>query len=114
MRGSKQWFNVGKNWAILKARVLAILFLTQPDWIKWVSATLASNVDLCLSPPNWLGWMKFFEIKWNWSWLLMTFLISFPIILSRMMGQKDLEESYNSLLGLDMTMDVEVLKWEGQ
>jgi len=40
----------------------------------------------------------------------MTFSISFPIVLSRMMDLKDLEKSYNSLLGLGMMMDIEVLK----
>ena len=36
------------------------------------------------------------------------------MILSRTIGLKDLEESYNFLLGLEMTMNVDVLKWEGQ
>jgi len=58
--------------------------------------------------------MKLFEIEWNWSQSPMTFSISFPIVLSRMMDLKDLEKSYNSLLGLGMMMDIEVLKWEDQ
>jgi len=31
-----------------------------------------------------------------------------------MIGWKDLGESYNALLGLGMTMVVDVLKWDGQ
>ena len=44
----------------------------------------------------------------------MTFSMSFPMVLSRTICLKDLEELYNSLLGLEITMDVDVLKWEGQ
>ena len=44
----------------------------------------------------------------------MTFSMSFPMVLSRTISLKDLEELYNSLLGLEITMDVDVLKWEGQ
>ena len=40
--------------------------------------------------------------------------MSFPIVLRRMMGLKDFRESYDSLLGLRMTMDIEILKWKGQ
>ena len=32
------------------------------------------------------------------------------MVLSRMMDLKDFGESYNSLLGLEITMDVEILK----
>ena len=58
--------------------------------------------------------MKLLEIEWNWRCSPITFSISFPMILSRTIGLKDLEESYNFLLGLEMTMNVDVLKWEGQ
>jgi len=44
----------------------------------------------------------------------MTFSISFPKVLRRIMGLKDLEESYNSLLGLGMIIIDEVLKCKGQ
>ena len=40
--------------------------------------------------------------------------MSFPMVLSKSIGLKDLGESYDSLLGLGITMDVDVLKWEGQ
>jgi len=96
---------------MLKARVLVILFLIQSDWIKWVSMTLVSDINLCLSPLNWLGWIKLFKIEWNWSQLLMTFLISFSMVLSRTMSLKDLEELYDSL---DMKMNIEVLKCKDQ
>jgi len=44
----------------------------------------------------------------------MTFSISLPIVLSKTMGRKDLEESYNDLLGLEMIMDEDLLKCIGQ
>ena len=40
--------------------------------------------------------------------------MSFPIVLRRMIGLKDFRELYDSLLGLKMTMDIEILKWKGQ
>ena len=58
--------------------------------------------------------MKFFEIDWNCNLLLITFLISLPIILSKTIGLKALGEPYNSLLGLEMIMDIETLKCAGQ
>jgi len=58
--------------------------------------------------------MKLLEIEWNWRCSPITFSMSFPMILSRTIGLKDLGESYNFLLGLEMTMNVNVLKWEGQ
>jgi len=50
----------------------------------------------------------------NWSLLLITFLMSFPRVLKRMMGQKVLGESYEALLGLGITMVMDCLKWIGQ
>ena len=44
----------------------------------------------------------------------MTFLISFPNILRRTIGLKDLGELYDSLLGFGMTIVIEVLKWKDQ
>jgi len=44
----------------------------------------------------------------------MTFLISFPIMLSSTIGQKDLGVLYDSLLGLGMTTNVAILNWKGQ
>jgi len=44
----------------------------------------------------------------------MTFLISFSKLLRRIMGLKDLGESYNSLLGLGMIIVDEVLKCKDQ
>lgn len=114
MRGSMWWFSDGKNWMMLKARVLVILFLTYSDWIKWVSATSTSVINLCLRLSNWLGWIKLLEIKWNWRRSLMTFLMSLSMVLRRIMGLKDFKKLYNSLLGLGIIMDVEVLKWEDQ
>jgi len=44
----------------------------------------------------------------------MTFLISLPIVLRRTMGLIDLGESYDFLLGLGITIIVEILKCDGQ
>lgn len=44
----------------------------------------------------------------------MTFLMSLPIVLSNMMGLNALEESYSSLLGLEIIIDVETLEYVGQ
>ena len=43
----------------------------------------------------------------------MTFSMSLPIVLSKTMGQKDLGESYNDLLGLGMIIDKDLLKCIG-
>jgi len=40
--------------------------------------------------------------------------MSLLIVLRKTMGLKDLEESYNSLLGLGMIMEVDVLKYDNQ
>ena len=86
-------------------------FLFDPFWMKCVRVMFVSNIDLCFKPPNWLGWIKLFEIKWNWSLSPMNFLMSFPKVLRSMIG---LKESYDSLLGFGMIMDVNILKWDGQ
>jgi len=39
--------------------------------------------------------------------------MSLSIVLRRIMGLKDLEDSYDSLLDLDMIMEVDVLKCDG-
>jgi len=39
--------------------------------------------------------------------------MSLSIVLRRIMGLKDLEDSYNSLLDLDMIIEVDVLKCDG-
>ena len=62
-----------KNWAILNAKVLVARFLTYLAWIRWVRTTPASVVEHCFSPPSWQEWMKFLEINWNWSLLLIAF-----------------------------------------
>ena len=43
----------------------------------------------------------------------MTFSISFPNVLSKTMGWKDLGESYDSLFGFGMTIVVDDLKYNG-
>ena len=89
-RVRRQWLRDGKNWAILKARVLVVLFFIHPEWIVWVSATPASEVNLNLRPPSWLEWMKLFLTTWNWSLSAITFSMSFPRVFKRTMGWKDL------------------------
>jgi len=44
----------------------------------------------------------------------MTFSMSLPIVLSKIIGLKALGELYDSLLDLEMMMDVETLKCKGQ
>ena len=58
--------------------------------------------------------MKLLDIMWNWSLLPITFSISFPRVLRRIIGLKDLGESYNALLGLEITIIINILKWLGQ
>jgi len=84
-RVRRWWLRDGKNWAILKARVLVVLFFTHLERIAWVSTAFASEVDLNLRPPSWLGWMKSFLTTWNWSLLAITFSMSFPRVFKRTM-----------------------------
>ena len=93
-----------------KAKVLVALPLTQPDRTMWVSAMPASEVDLNLRPPSWLGWMKLLEATENWSRSAMTFLMSLPRVLRRTIGQKAFGLSYDGLFGLDMIIVVDILK----
>jgi len=44
----------------------------------------------------------------------MTFLINFPKVLSKMIGLKDLGESYDALFSLGIIIVVKILKWAGQ
>ena len=44
----------------------------------------------------------------------MTFSISFPIVFSNTIGQKDLGESYTTLLGFGMTINKDAIKCKGQ
>ena len=90
------------------------MFLTQPKQIMCIRATPASMVDLNFKLPNWLGWIKLLVATWNWSLSLMTFSISLPKVLSNTMGLNDLGESYNCLLGLEMTIIVDLLKCSSQ
>ena len=94
--------------------MLVVLFLTHPEQITWVSVTSASEVNLNLRPPSWLGWMKLFLTTWNWSLSVMTFSISFPKVFRRTMGQKDLGLSYACLFGFGMMMVEDCLKWLSQ
>ena len=84
------WFRDRKNWVMLNAKVLVVRFLTYPVLIKWVRATPASVVDLCLSPPNWHWWTKLLEIEWNWRRSPIIFSNNFPRVLRKTMGRKDL------------------------
>ena len=71
-------------------------------------------VDLNFSSPNWLRWIKSLLTMWYCNLSPMTFSISFPKVLSKTIGLKDLEESYDSLLGLGMITVDDILKWFGQ
>jgi len=82
--------------------------------MMWVRATPASIVNLNLRPLSWLGWIKLFEAVLNWRHSPMTFSISLPTVLRRTIGLKALGESYDFLLGLGITIIVDLLKWESQ
>ena len=110
----KWWFRKGKNCVILKAKVLVEQFLVQPNQIICVRATLISVVDLNFRPSNWLEWIKLLLTTWNCNLSPMTFLISFPKVLSNTIGWEDLGKSYNSLLGLGIITVDDNLKWFGQ
>ena len=58
--------------------------------------------------------MKLLEISWNYNLSSMTFLNNFPIVLSKIMGQKVLGISYDFLLGLGIMMVIKTLKYNGQ
>ena len=73
-----------------------------------------SIVEHCFRPSSWQKWMKSLEINWNYNLLPMIFSISLLIVLSKIIGQKALEELYNFLLGLEIMMDVETLKCNSQ
>ena len=98
---------------ISNTNVLVILYLIQLKQMKWVRATPASVVDLCLRPPNWHRWIKLFEIRWYWRHSPMIFSISFPNILRRTIGLNDFRESYDFLLGLGMMIVDEDLNCNG-
>ena len=57
--------------------------------------------------------MKLLEIVRNWRHSPIIFSKSFPVVFKRTIGQKDFGESYTVLLGLGMTIVVDVLKWDG-
>ena len=44
----------------------------------------------------------------------MTFSINLPSMFKSTMGQKNLGESYNDWLGLEMIIDIDILKYEDQ
>ena len=99
---------------ISNAKVLVVKFLTQLVQIVSIRAILASIVDLNLRPSSWLGWIKSLDTMWNCNLSPIIFLISLPIMLRRTIGLNDFGESYNFLLGLGITIIVEILKCDSQ
>ena len=79
-----------------------------------IRVTPISIVNLNFSPPNWLGWIKLLLTMWYCNLSSMTLSISFPKVLSKTIGLKDLGESYDSLLGLGMITIDNILKSFGQ
>jgi len=114
MRVRRQWLSDGKNCVISKVRVLVVKFLTQPIRMIYVSAIPTSVIDLNFNLLSWLEWIKLLAAMINCSLSPITFLINLPIVLSRTIGLKDLEESYNFLFGLGITTVIDLLKCEGQ
>ena len=109
-----QWFKDRKNCIMSKAKVLVNKFFVQPDQIIYVKTIPTSMVDLNFRLPNWLGWIKSLAITWNWILSPMTFSISLPKVLSKMIGLNDLGESYDDLFGLGIITVDDLLKWFGQ
>ena len=58
--------------------------------------------------------MKLLEINRNCNRSPIIFSKSLPVVLSNTMGQNDLVESYDTLLGLGIIIVVDTLKWDGQ
>ena len=114
MRTRSLWLRDGKNWEISNARELVDFPLAHPDWTIWMRVIPASMVDLNFKPPSWLGWMKLLLTTVNWSLSATTFSMSLPIVLSRTIGQKAFGWSYKGLLGLEIMMVEEILKYSGQ
>ena len=69
-------------------------------------------VDCFLSPPSWQEWIKLLNNKWNRSCLLIIFSNNLSNMFRNTMRQKNLEESYDDLFGLEIMTVVDVLKWE--
>jgi len=103
------WLRDRKNWATSNAITLVWYCLSHPAWIMCVKYRPASIVDLCLILLSWLGSRKPLDVMWNWRCVLMTFLISLPVVLSRTMGRNDLGVLYKALLGLGITTVVAFL-----
>ena len=82
--------------------------------MKWVNAMPTSVMDLSLRPPSWLWYIKLLAIMWNWSLLLMNFLISLPIVFRSTIGLNNLGKSYDNLLGFGITIAIEILKCKDQ
>ena len=57
--------------------------------------------------------MKLLAIEQNCKYLPITFSINLPKIFNKTMEQKDFEESQMTLLGLEMIMDKDTLKYTG-
>ena len=90
------------------------MFFTYLDWIIWVRNIPASEVDCCLSLPNWWGCTKLLEIAWNYNLSPITFSINLPSVFNNTIGWKDLGELYDDLFGLEIIINVNNLKCEGQ
>jgi len=58
--------------------------------------------------------MKLLEIEWNCILSPIIFLINLPSMFKSTIGQKDLGELYNVLLGFGIIINVNILKWEDQ
>ena len=73
-----------------------------------------NKIEYCFNPFNLFRWTKLEVNEWIWDLLMMTFSISFPSMLRRIMGQKILSELYTSLFGLGIMIDINFMKYKGQ
>jgi len=82
--------------------------------MRWVRVILALVVDLCLSLSSWHKWIKLLDIEENCILSPIIFSKSLPVMLSNTMGQNNLGELYEVLLGLEMMTVDNILKCDGQ
>ena len=114
MRVRSLWLSDRKNCDMSNARELVNFPLAHPDRMIWVRTILASIVDLNFNLPSWLRWIKSLLVTVNWSLSAITFSMSLPSVLRRTIGWNAFGWSYEDLLGLDMIIVDETLKYFGQ
>ena len=114
IRRRSWWLSDRKNYAMSKANMLIVRFLTHPDLMRWVRVMSTSVIDLCLSLSSWHRWIKLLDIEENCILSPIIFSKLFPVVLSNTIGWNNLGKSYKILLGLGIITIDDVLKCDGQ